>query len=249
MQQNNQPNRPFWGLRISIALHAMLLCMLAAVNNVHQSEVKPLQFVEVATIAGTPEHQGQLSAPPTQSQAQPLSSPKPVPAPIPTKPLKPQKPKVKIKPRVPLETSTALSNMPEPDSNPIAPPNQGNAENSPIPTGSDKNSTGGGAGGEGTGRGGASNPQNLVVLYRVTPSYPPGAKARGIQGWVQVEFTVTPAGTVSNARIVDANPKQIFDQAALDAIQRWRFKPALKDGQPVEQKATLKLVFRLEAER
>jgi len=229
----------------------MFLCVLAAINNAHQSVVKPPQFIEVTTIAVTPELQTQRSAEPTQAQAQPLplSSPKPISAPIPAKPKKSKKTKAKAKSRIPKETSPTLSNMPEPDSNLIASPNQGNTGNSMTATGGDQNSIGGASDEVGTGSGVASSYHNLVVLSRVTPRYPPRAQARGIQGWVQVEITVTPAGTVSNARIVDASPKQIFDQASLEAIRRWRFKPAFKDGQPVGQKATLKLVFRLKPQR
>ena len=97
----------------------------------------------------------------------------------------------------------------------------------------------------GGGSGGVSESQGLVVLSRALPRYPPRAEARGIEGWVRLEITATTTGTVSDARVVDASPKEIFDQAALEAIRRWRFKPAFKDGRAVAQRATLKLIFRL----
>lgn len=256
---DNQPKSSFLGLRISIAFHATFLCVLAAINPTQQTEDKPAQFVEVATVTLSPELQPQHSVAPTRAQAQPmsLSSPKPLAAPIPKKTKKHETPKTKVKARVPKQTSHALSKMPEPDSNSnlITSSNKGNSENSLTTLGSDHNAkggTGGGTGmggGSGAGSGGASGAHNLVVLSRVTPRYPPNAQSRGVQGWVQVEIAVNSAGTVSNAKIVDANPKYIFDQSALEAIKRWRFKPAQKEGRPVGQKAKLKLVFRLKPHR
>jgi protein TonB len=117
----------------------------------------------------------------------------------------------------------------------------------PATTGGGQKSTGQAEGGGGGG--GVSGSQGLVVLSRVLPRYPPRAEARGIEGWVGLEITVTPAGTVNDARVVDASPKEIFDQAALEAIRRWRFKPAFKEGRAVAQRATLKMMFRLKKQR
>ena len=100
-----------------------------------------------------------------------------------------------------------------------------------------------------TGGGGGSDIQRLVVLPRVLPRYPPRAKARGIEGRGRFDITVSPASTVSDAKVVGASPKEIFDQAALEAIRRWRFKPAFREGRAVAQRATLKLMFRLEKQR
>jgi protein TonB len=61
--------------------------------------------------------------------------------------------------------------------------------------------------------------------------------------------TVSPAGTVSNARVVDASPKGVFDRAALEAIRQWRFKPAFREGRAVEQQAEQTIRFRLEKPR
>ncbi|NOU15580.1 MAG: TonB family protein [Methylococcaceae bacterium] len=235
----------------------MFLCLLAAINNAHQAEVKLPQFVEVATIAFKPELKEQLSTISTQSQAQPLPllKPQPVSPPVTTKPKKTEKPKPKAKPRVLEEASNTLSNKPAPDSHLTELLDQGNTNKASTVTSDRQKSTDGsgegknGSNGGGVSSGGTSNSYDLIVLSRVLPDYPPRARARGIQGWVQLNIIVTSAGTVSDARVVDASPKQIFDQAALEAIHSWRFKPAFKDGQPVGQEATLKLVFRLQPQR
>ncbi len=145
-------------------------------------------------------------------------------------------------------TGPAFASVPGSDSRLTAPPAQWNQQKTPDATGDKKESTGG-TGSGGGGGGGGSYSQGLVVLSRVLPRYPPRAEARGIEGWVRLEITTTPAGTVSDAKVVDASPKEIFDQAALEAIRRWRFKPAFREGRAVAQRATLKLRFRLEKPR
>jgi len=132
-------------------------------------------------------------------------------------------------------TDAPFAPVPGADSRLTAPPSQWNREKKPE----DGRQDSGGADGEG-GSGG-----NLVVLHCVPPRYPSRAEARGIEGWVRLEITVSPAGTVSAARVVDANPKGVFDRAALEAVRQWRFKPAFKEGRAVEQQADQTVRFRL----
>jgi TonB family protein len=63
----------------------------------------------------------------------------------------------------------------------------------------------------------------LKPLITGVPEYPAGALARGIKGHVDVEFTVNAAGRVEQPRIVAAEPKGVFDSAALAAVQRRRY--------------------------
>jgi TonB family protein len=63
----------------------------------------------------------------------------------------------------------------------------------------------------------------LQPLIKFAPIYPSAAQARGQQGYVEVEFTLTPAGDVQNPRVVAAQPTNVFDQAALAAVSRWRY--------------------------
>jgi protein TonB len=76
---------------------------------------------------------------------------------------------------------------------------------------------------------------DAVPVVRITPDYPPQAITRGIEGWVQVRFTVTTIGTVRDALVVDAEPKKLFDDAALKAIARWRYNPKVDGGAAVER--------------
>ena len=94
------------------------------------------------------------------------------------------------------------------------------------------------------GAGGAD--RGAVPLVRVDPEYPPRAKARGIEGYVIVEFTISPVGTVSDARVLRSEPAVIFDRAALKAVRKYRYNPMIKDGKPIERPGEkVRLVFEL----
>jgi protein TonB len=60
-------------------------------------------------------------------------------------------------------------------------------------------------------------------LLAVDPQYPPAAVASGIDGFVEVGFTVTSLGRVENASVTAAEPPGVFEQAVLGAISRWRY--------------------------
>lgn len=84
------------------------------------------------------------------------------------------------------------------------------------------------------------------ALVRIEPQIPRRAAIQGIEGWVRVRFTIRADGSVTNARVVESRPGRVFDRAALKAIERWRFRPRMVDGRPVERQATQKFEFQLE---
>jgi protein TonB len=55
---------------------------------------------------------------------------------------------------------------------------------------------------------------------------------------VQVQFSITPTGTVRDAVVVASEPGAVFDDAALKAIARWRYNPRVDGGVAVERSAT-----------
>jgi TonB family protein len=69
----------------------------------------------------------------------------------------------------------------------------------------------------------ADGNDGLQPLISGVPEYPEAARARAMRGYVEVEFTVTPAGTVEGARVVAAEPRNVFDAAALAAVARRRY--------------------------
>jgi len=86
---------------------------------------------------------------------------------------------------------------------------------------------------------------NVIPLVRIPPRYPMRAARRKIEGWVKVEFTITENGTVRDAEVVESQPSDIFDRAALRAIRKWKFKPKVIDGEAFEQRAIQILQFKL----
>jgi len=83
------------------------------------------------------------------------------------------------------------------------------------------------------------------LVKSVPPSYPPDAYRSRQQGWVEVAFTITTDGKVANAKVANSQPGRVFDQAALEAVRRWTFKPRMVDGKPAEEQATRRIEFKL----
>ncbi|MBS0400549.1 MAG: energy transducer TonB [Proteobacteria bacterium] len=86
---------------------------------------------------------------------------------------------------------------------------------------------------------------SLTRLSGKAPVYPIDAERQGIEGWVDLEFLVKADGSVHEPIIRNAQPAGVFDQAAIRAVQTWRFSPAMHDGTPVEQRTRLRLRFSL----
>jgi protein TonB len=77
---------------------------------------------------------------------------------------------------------------------------------------------------------------DAVAMVRVAPRYPERALARGIEGRVLIEFTIATSGNVRDARVIAAEPSDIFNRSALDAVRQWRYNPKIVNGRPVERK-------------
>jgi protein TonB len=92
---------------------------------------------------------------------------------------------------------------------------------------------------------------DLVPMVVLPPQYPPRALMRGIEGHVTVSFVVDGRGLVQDVDVVDAEPEGYFEEAARAAVQRWRFRPHRRDGEPIPVVVTTRIVFdrRLEQEQ
>jgi len=71
---------------------------------------------------------------------------------------------------------------------------------------------------------------DYLPIVKVAPVYPRRAQSRGIEGYVIVEFTVNKNGSVVNPSVVEAKPEGIFDQAAINAALKFKYKPRVVDG-------------------
>ncbi len=75
------------------------------------------------------------------------------------------------------------------------------------------------------------------------PQYPAIAKAARIQGIVVLQATISQNGLIQNLRVISGPP--MLQQAAMDAVRSWRYKPYLLNGEPVEVETTINVVFNL----
>lgn len=82
-------------------------------------------------------------------------------------------------------------------------------------------------------------------VKQVNPSYPGEARDQNIEGTVFVKVLVDRDGTVRRAEIAKSD-NSLFDQASLDAIKQWEFRPAMKNGEAVAAWVTVPVRFKLE---
>ena len=88
---------------------------------------------------------------------------------------------------------------------------------------------------------------SLKRVRMVSPAYPDAARKRGIEGWVELAFTVQTNGTVGEVEVRNASPADVFDDAATRAVRQWRFEPVVRNGEKVEQRAMVRLKFSQQA--
>jgi protein TonB len=87
----------------------------------------------------------------------------------------------------------------------------------------------------GPGLGMAASDADAVPMVRVNPQYPSRALTAGVEGWVHLEFTVTAAGTVKDVKTLDADPRGYFEKAAEQAVRKYKYRPKVDNGAPVER--------------
>ena len=71
-----------------------------------------------------------------------------------------------------------------------------------------------------------------VTLVRVQPDYPSEAVAKSLKGWVLVGFTVNERGVPEEPFLLAAHPTGVFEQAALDVILLYKYRPVIVDNRP-----------------
>ena len=84
------------------------------------------------------------------------------------------------------------------------------------------------------------------ALVKLPPFYPLGARARGIEGVVELTFVVDADGFVGNIEVMSSYPGKIFVESAVNAVRRWKFEPGKKAGKPVLTRVHLPIRFELE---
>jgi protein TonB len=80
-------------------------------------------------------------------------------------------------------------------------------------------------------------------LSNPAPEYPPEALRRAIHGRVLLRITISPDGVVSGLEIAETSGYRVLDDTAADAVERWQFEPARRNGTPVESTVLLPIRF------
>ena len=86
--------------------------------------------------------------------------------------------------------------------------------------------------------------QSALLTNRIIPVYPPWAIQTRTQGEVKLHAIIATDGTIKSLEVESGNPLLI--EAARGAVQQWRYKPAVLNGQPVEVDTFITVIFRMD---
>jgi len=94
---------------------------------------------------------------------------------------------------------------------------------------------------------GNSGEMMAMPLYRVQPRYPAKALRANKEGYVVLSFDINESGRVINIKVLQAEPRRLFDREAKRALKKWKYKPMVVNGQAVSQLGQkIRLDFQLE---
>ena len=87
-----------------------------------------------------------------------------------------------------------------------------------------------------------------ATTIRIPPVYPKEAYENCIEGYVLLEFTITGKGEVADIVILESVPKGIFDEASVNTLKKFKYKPKLQNGVPITiRNVQSKISFELES--
>lgn len=93
---------------------------------------------------------------------------------------------------------------------------------------------------------GTASPIPAVALEAPGPRYPDSARRRSVEGAAVVEISIRADGSVERGRIVETSGSSALDDASIEAVRTWRYRPATLAGKAVSSVQRVKFVFRLE---
>lgn len=97
---------------------------------------------------------------------------------------------------------------------------------------------------------GTPGTEDAAPIMMFAPEYPARALARGIEGYVVLEYTVTAAGTVENPVVLQAVPRGFFERAAMNAVVRFKYRPRVLNGTAVSSSGVRNVIrFELDGDK
>ncbi len=91
-----------------------------------------------------------------------------------------------------------------------------------------------GAGDLNKGPGLSASDGEYLPMVKVQPQYPRRALSRGVEGYCIVSYTVTKTGATRDPVAIDCQPKGMFERASVKAAMKFKYKPRVENGQPLE---------------
>lgn len=104
--------------------------------------------------------------------------------------------------------------------------------------------TGSGKDGFGSGKGFKGKP--LVPLSTARPQAPEHACKRGIEGWIEIVYVVTGEGRVADIKIIDAQPRGVFEASVIESVSEWLYERNYVGGKPVARQVKQKIEYKNE---
>ena len=89
----------------------------------------------------------------------------------------------------------------------------------------------------------ASRAEEGLLIRQIKPTYPPLAKQTHTQGMVVLQAIIARDGTIQQLRVASGHP--LLTRAAVEAVQQWRYRPYLLNGEPVEVETQITINFTL----
>jgi TonB family protein len=87
--------------------------------------------------------------------------------------------------------------------------------------------------------------QSLTRVNKLDVQYPPRALQIGVEGWVEIGYTVGPDGTVTNVKVLNAMPLKVFESSATKAVSHLRYQPVVQGGKAIAVGTQVRIVYRV----
>lgn len=225
------PRGRAWGVLLAIAVHAALLFGVRGPTRGARL-ARHESAVEVALVAGAPKDASPPAAVPGE--------PKPAPAEVASPEPRPQPPPPPLTPE-PLPPPRPTHEKPESTPPKVEPPTPAERESSETGATTVESAPGRPA----------SAPQPSIAArprYKNNPepAYPLSARRRRQEGSVLLRVRVSAAGRPEAVSVRRSSGFEALDEAAVEAVRRWEFEPALSDGRPVASEVEIPIRFELE---
>lgn len=194
---------------------------------------KSLSMIEAVDVQASEQASSAVDTPPPQATTPPPPPPVPLPSPLVESDIslpEPELPPLE-RPEMPeqmaLPELAAIEPTPEPEPQPQPEPQPEPVPQEPEPSPSDSLADNSAQPSESpaatSAEAGSPEPTR-----RVPPQYPSRAQRRGLEGYVEVRFTIRPDGSVDSGslQVIEAQPRNVFERAAMKAVARWEFPEA-----------------------